>query len=113
MLVEDARRLEEAGCCAIVIEGVPWEVAREMTGSVKIPTIGIGAGEFCDGQILVLQDMLGIHDQPLPRFVKTYDKLGKRISSAVGEYIREVKQGDFPKRKHSYSLGKKGKKGRK
>ncbi len=112
-LTEDAKSLEEAGCCAIVIEGVPWEVAKEMTENVNIPTIGIGAGKHCDGQILVIQDMLGIHEQPLPRFVKTYDQIGKRVSSAVASYIEEVKGGAFPGPEHSYSLDRKEKKDRK
>lgn len=111
-LMEDAKCLEEAGCCAIVVEGVPWEVAKDITESVKIPTIGIGAGKYCDGQIIVLQDMLGIHVEPLPKFVKEYEQLGKRMSSAVSEYVKEVKDGTFPEMKHSYSL-KKEKQGKK
>ncbi len=109
-LIEDAECLENAGCCSIVIEGVPWEVAREITETVSIPTIGIGAGEYCDGQILVMQDMLGIYENPLPKFVKMYDQIGDRIKKAVSEYIKEVKEGTFPELKHSYSIKKKKKK---
>ncbi|MBD3178557.1 MAG: 3-methyl-2-oxobutanoate hydroxymethyltransferase [Candidatus Latescibacteria bacterium] len=109
MLIEDAMKLEEAGCCCIVVEGVPWQVAEEITGSIKIPTIGIGAGKYCDGQILVIQDMLGINEGELPRFVKKYENIGERMKSAVSEYIREVKEGRFPEMEHSYSANKHGK----
>jgi len=106
MLVEDAVSLEEAGCCCIVVEGVPWQVAEEITESVKIPTIGIGAGKYCDGQILVIQDMLGINEVPLPRFVKTYDNIGERMKNAIETYVQEVKKGEFPEMDHSYSFNK-------
>ncbi len=108
-LLKDAKCLEDAGCCSIVIEGVPWEVAKEITEAVSIPTIGIGAGIYCDGQILVIQDMLGIYEKPLPRFVKMYDQIGERIKKAVAGYIKEVKDGTFPELKHSYSVEKKEK----
>ncbi len=108
-LLKDAKCLEDVGCCSIVIEGVPWEVAKEITEAVSIPTIGIGAGIYCDGQILVIQDMLGIYEKPLPRFVKMYDQIGERIKKAVTEYIKEVKDGSFPELKHSYSVEKKNK----
>jgi len=101
-LVSDAEALERAGCFAIVLEGIPWQLARRITEAVSIPTIGIGAGPHCSGQILVLHDMLGIHDKPLPRFVKKYEDLGLRIQEAVSAYVREVKDGSFPAMEHSY-----------
>lgn len=102
-MIADARALEDAGCFAIVLEGIPWELAREITGSVSIATIGIGAGPECDGQVLVIQDMLGIHVDPLPKFVKTYENIGDRIRDAVSSYVGEVKDGSFPGMEHSYS----------
>jgi len=111
-LVKDAISLEEAGCCCIVVEGVPWQVAEEITRSVGIPTIGIGAGKYCDGQVLVIQDMLGINEIELPRFVKTYDNMGERMKKAIQSYVREVKEGKFPEMEHSYSANKSGRGGR-
>lgn len=104
-LVADAESLEKAGCFSIVLEGIPWQLARRITEVVSIPTIGIGAGSYCDGQVLVLNDMLGIHEQPLARFVKKYEELGTRIKQAVSSYITEVKEGRFPGIEHSYSAG--------
>lgn len=106
-MVREARMLEDAGCFAIVLEGIPWQLAGRITEAVSIPTIGIGAGSNCDGQVLVLNDMLGIHDHPLPRFVKEYDKLGERIQKAVSEYVKEVKSGEFPTLEHSYTASRK------
>ncbi|MCU0639310.1 MAG: 3-methyl-2-oxobutanoate hydroxymethyltransferase [Candidatus Krumholzibacteria bacterium] len=106
-MVEDAVALEKAGCYSIVLEGIPSELAQRITERVSIPTIGIGAGANCDGQVLVLHDMLGIHDRPLPRFVKVYDALGDRIRDAVGEYVEEVKTGKFPSMEHTYVFPKK------
>jgi 3-methyl-2-oxobutanoate hydroxymethyltransferase len=102
LLVEDAAALERAGCFAIVLEGIPWQLAQRITESVSIPTIGIGAGPHCSGQILVVHDMLGIHDRPLPRFVKKYADLGLAMQNAVSAYVREVKEGRFPGMEHSY-----------
>jgi 3-methyl-2-oxobutanoate hydroxymethyltransferase len=102
LLVEDAAALERAGCFAIVLEGIPWQLAKRITESVSIPTIGIGAGPHCSGQILVVHDMLGIHDRPLPRFVKKYADLGLAMQNAVSAYVREVKEGRFPGMEHSY-----------
>jgi 3-methyl-2-oxobutanoate hydroxymethyltransferase len=76
---------------------------------VSIPTIGIGAGKYCDGQILVIQDMLGIYEKPLPKFVKMYAQIGEGIKKAVAGYIKEVKNGKFPELKHSYSVKKRKK----
>jgi 3-methyl-2-oxobutanoate hydroxymethyltransferase len=102
VLVSDAKALEQAGCFAIVLEGIPWQLAQRITEAVSIPTIGIGAGPHCSGQILVVHDMLGIHDKPLPRFVKKYEDLGLRMKDAVSAYVREVKEGRFPAMEHSY-----------
>jgi len=107
VMVDDAIALEKAGCFSIVLEGIPWQLAQSITEKVSIPTIGIGAGVHCDGQVLVLNDMLGIHDRPLPRFVKVYDNLGERIRKAVGEYVEDVKAGRFPAIEHSYMFPKK------
>lgn len=103
ILIKDAKYLEDAGCCMIVLEGIPWKLAKEITQTVSIPTIGIGAGKYCDGQILVIQDMLGIYEESLPKFVKMYAEIGKGIKKAVEVYIKEVKNGTFPELKHSYS----------
>ena len=102
LLVSDAAALERAGCFAIVLEGIPWQLAQRITEAVSIPTIGIGAGPYCSGQILVVHDMLGIHERPLPRFVKKYEDLGLRMKEAVSAYVREVKEGRFPAMEHSY-----------
>jgi len=105
VLVRDASALERAGCFAIVLEGIPWQLAQRITESVSIPTIGIGAGPECSGQILVLHDMLGIHEKPLPKFVKKYDELGLRMKQAVSRYVQEVREGRFPGKEHSYEAG--------
>jgi len=102
LLVSDAAALERAGCFAIVLEGIPWQLAQRITEAISIPTIGIGAGPHCSGQILVVHDMLGIHERPLPRFVKKYEDLGLRMKEAVSAYVREVKEGRFPAMEHSY-----------
>ncbi|MBU8920853.1 MAG: 3-methyl-2-oxobutanoate hydroxymethyltransferase [Bacteroidales bacterium] len=106
-MVREAKALEQAGCFAIVIEGVPYQLANTITESISIPTIGIGAGSHCDGQVLVLNDMLGIHEESLPRFVKVYDEIGDRIRDAVSMYVEEVKEGRFPSIEHSYSTPRK------
>ena len=110
-MISDAKSLEQAGCFAIVLECIPRGLAERITGAVSIPTIGIGAGPHCDGQVLVVQDMLGIHEHPLPRFVRKYDEIGDRIRTAAMQYIRDVKEGGFPGPEHSYAAeGKAGKK---
>jgi len=105
VMIRDAKSLERAGCFAIVLECIPWRLAERITAEVSIPTIGIGAGSHCDGQVLVLQDMLGIHVNPLPRFVKKYDEVGERIRAAATRYIKDVKEGGFPGLEHSYAAG--------
>ncbi|MEO0215619.1 MAG: 3-methyl-2-oxobutanoate hydroxymethyltransferase [candidate division WOR-3 bacterium] len=101
-ILADAKRLESAGCFAIVLEKVPMGLARRITKSLEIPTIGIGAGPYCDGQILVLHDMLGIYEEFKPRFVKRYASIGKIMKDAVLNYITEVKSGVFPDAEHSF-----------
>jgi 3-methyl-2-oxobutanoate hydroxymethyltransferase len=102
-VVEDAQLLESCGCFCIVIEGVPWQLARRITESVSIPTVGIGAGPHCDGQVLVVNDLLGIGVEVAPRFVKVYADVGKQMTAAFDAYIRDVREGRFPDLDHSYS----------
>lgn len=101
-LREDALAIEAAGAFAIVVECVPAELAARITEAVRIPTIGIGAGPHCDGQILVTPDILGMFDDLEPRFVKQYADLGSQIRAAVGTYCREVREGTFPGDEHSF-----------
>ena len=101
-LLRDARALEEAGCSAIVLECIPAELARVITGQLRIPTIGIGAGPHCDGQVLVINDLLGIDGAFKPKFVKRYAELGGSIAGAVGAYASEVRSGAFPTDEHSF-----------
>lgn len=103
-LIRDAKLLEEAGVFAIVLEGIPKEVAELITEAVSVPTIGIGAGVYCDGQILVTQDLLGLYSDFVPKFVKQYRNLRVDIIDAFKEYINEVKGGKFPKDEHSFKL---------
>ena len=104
---QDARELEKAGAFAIVLEGIPSDLAGEITACLKIPTIGIGAGPHCDGQILVLHDLLGLTQGFIPKFVKRYANLDEEIKKAVGSYIDEVRSGEFPGKEHSYHIEKK------
>lgn len=101
-LIEDALLLEKAGCFAIVLEKIPAELATKVSQSLSIPTIGIGAGGGCDGQVLVLQDMLGINKGFTPRFLRRYADLGTVIEDAIGNYINDVKSSDFPNEKEQY-----------
>jgi len=101
-----ALALEKAGAFAVVLESVPEELAAEITRSLKIPTIGIGAGPACDGQVLVVNDLLGLSTGYMPKFVKKYAELAEVISKAVNEYIQDVRQGSFPDEEHSYHLKK-------
>jgi 3-methyl-2-oxobutanoate hydroxymethyltransferase len=102
-IVADARALEEAGCYAIVLEGIPRELAAEITKTLHIPTIGIGAGVHCDGQVLVIYDLLGMNEEFRPKFVKRYDNLAVRIRTAVEQYITEIRTEQFPDEEHSFS----------
>ena len=96
---KDALILQEAGCFALVLEKIPASLAAEVTSELKIPTIGIGAGAATDGQVLVLQDMLGITRQFKPRYLRTYGTFGEDIANAIRHYINDVKSGDFPNEK--------------
>ena len=101
-LLEDARATEKAGAFALVVECVPAAVAQRITAAVGIPTIGIGAGAGCDGQVLVTADMLGLFEDFRPRFVKTYASLGREVLQAVAAYCSEVREGKFPGEEHSF-----------
>ena len=101
-MLEDAEALQAAGCFSIVLEKIPSGLAKRITEAVKIPTIGIGAGPSCDGQILVLHDMLGLYEDFTPKFVKQYARLAEQIRSAVQNYMKEVREGRFPGREHSF-----------
>jgi 3-methyl-2-oxobutanoate hydroxymethyltransferase len=99
---QDAHDLQNAGIFSLVMEGIPGELAEEITAELKIPTIGIGAGTKCDGQILVLHDLLGINQDFVPKFVKQYAQLADSLKEAVGEYIQEVQDEVFPGQEHTY-----------
>ena len=101
-LIDDARMLEEVGCFAIVLEKIPAALAEKVSTEINIPTIGIGAGSGCDGQVLVLQDMLGINKGFSPKFLRRYADLGTVINNAIGNYIDDVKNGDFPNQNEQY-----------
>jgi len=101
-IIEDAKILEDAGAFSLVLECVPEGLAADVTGSLSIPTIGIGAGVHCDGQVLVINDLLGMSDRFTPKFVKKYVNLNPEIKKAVKNYIGEVKQGNFPDTEHSF-----------
>jgi len=101
-LLEDAVALEDAGAYAIVLEGIPAELAKNISERLKIPTIGIGAGADCDGQILVGQDLLGLNVDFKPRFVKHFAHLGEDVRRAVAQYAEEVKNRNFPTKEHSF-----------
>jgi 3-methyl-2-oxobutanoate hydroxymethyltransferase len=103
-LLDDATALEAAGCFALVLECVPAPVAKRISETLTIPTIGIGAGPDCDGQVLVLHDMLGLYDGRSPRFVKRYAELGTEMCAALGRYASEVRSGAFPGPEHTYAM---------
>ncbi len=102
-LREDARILEAAGCFSIVLEGMPTDLSTEISQELSIPTVGIGAGPGCDGQVLVIQDMLGMFDDFTPKFVKQYAQLGDVMKQAFAEYTKEVQDGTFPGPENCYS----------
>jgi 3-methyl-2-oxobutanoate hydroxymethyltransferase len=101
-LIDDAKLLEDAGCFAIVLEKIPAHLAKQVSEAITIPTIGIGAGLDCDGQVLVLHDMLGITTDFSPRFLRRYLDLETQISGAVEQYCSDVRGGDFPNKDESY-----------
>ncbi len=101
-MIEEAELLQSAGCFSIVLEKIPAALAKRVTESISIPTIGIGAGPHCDGQVLVLHDMLGLFEDFTPKFVKKYARLGDEIRRAVQCYKEEVKKGIYPDKEHSF-----------
>lgn len=101
-LLDDAVALEQAGCYAMVLEGVPLELAKTITSRLSIPTIGIGAGKHCDGQVLVCYDLLGLNPHFKPKFVKHYAMLSNDVKGAAGAFFDEVRQGSFPDEEHSF-----------
>jgi 3-methyl-2-oxobutanoate hydroxymethyltransferase len=101
-LLDDAQALEAAGACAVVLELIPSEVARRVSSALAIPTIGIGAGPGCDGQVLVLHDMLGLNEGFSPKFLTRYAELGTSVRDAVKAYAGEVRGGDFPAKEHGF-----------
>jgi 3-methyl-2-oxobutanoate hydroxymethyltransferase len=101
-VVEDAKALEDAGCFSIVMEGIPWSLAKEITQEVQVPTIGIGAGPYCDGQVLVGHDLLGFIEGRVPRFVRRYADLSTTMNKAFADYVADVKSGAFPSLEESY-----------
>ncbi len=103
-LLEDAKAVEAAGAFSVVIEGVPAALAKLVTEKLSIPTIGIGAGSDCDGQVLVYQDMLGMYSDFTPKFVKKFANVGEVMKGAFAQYIEEINNGTFPTQEHCYSI---------
>jgi 3-methyl-2-oxobutanoate hydroxymethyltransferase len=103
-LLESAKALEAAGAFSIVLECIPAQLSKVISETVSIPTIGIGAGQFCDGQVLVTHDMVGMFEKFVPTFVKKYVNLAPQIKEAVAAYNKEVKSGDFPNEEQSFSM---------
>jgi 3-methyl-2-oxobutanoate hydroxymethyltransferase len=101
-LMDDAAKVEAAGAFSVVLEGIPADIAAKITGRLNIPTIGIGAGPACDGQILVLHDLLGINEGHVPKFVKRYADLAGAARDALRRYVEEVGEGRFPAEEHCY-----------
>ena len=103
-IIAQAVALQEVGCCAVVIECVPTEVAQDITQRLRIPTIGIGSGPSCDGQVLVLHDLLGLYERFTPRFVKRYARLAETIRHSIQTYVDEVHRGVFPGPEHTRTM---------
>jgi len=101
-LMESAKKLEQIGCFSVLVESVPKKLAQEITQSLKVPTIGIGAGVGCDGQVLVVNDILGLFEDFQPKFVRRYAELGNQIKKACKNYLDDVKSGKFPSEEESY-----------
>ncbi len=104
VIIDDAKKLEKVGCFSIVLECIPSEIARIITSELKVPTIGIGAGVDCDGQVLVINDMVGLFDRFVPKFVKQYIKLSAQIVDGIKAYKREVEDGSFPTKEHEFKI---------
>ena len=103
-LISDALLIQEAGACAVVLEGIPAKLAEIITKKLMIPTIGIGAGSGCDGQVLVYQDMLGLTTGHTPKFVKRFAEVGELMRKGITDYISETKSGEFPAQEHTYAI---------
>jgi 3-methyl-2-oxobutanoate hydroxymethyltransferase len=103
-LIADARALAAAGCFSIVLEAIPAPIARLITEAVDVPTIGIGAGADCDGQVLVIHDMLGLFDRFTPKFVKQYARINETVAQAIAAYKQDVQDGRFPEAHHSFGM---------
>ncbi len=106
-IIDDALELEEAGAFSVLLEAVPAPIAKRVTERLKVPTIGIGAGVHCDGQVLVVHDMLGLFDRFTPKFAKRYVNLSEQMLKAFETYQEEVRTGEFPKDQHSFHIDKK------
>ena len=102
ILINDALKVQEAGAFAMVLEGIPADIAKKITNTVSIPTIGIGAGVNCDGQVLVMHDMLGLNSGHVAKFVKQYANIAEIAKNGMTEYVKEVTEGRFPNESHSY-----------
>ena len=103
-LIEDARAVQEAGAFMVVLECVPKDLATKVSEMLEIPTIGIGAGAGCDGQVLVYQDMLGMFSDFVPKFVKHFANVGEIMQQAFRDYVKEVQEGTFPAEEHTYKI---------
>lgn len=103
-LIDDALKIQDAGACAVVLEGIPAKIADIITKKLFIPTIGIGAGSGCDGQVLVYQDMLGLTTGHTPKFVKRFAEAGAVMRQGITDYINETKSGSFPAQEHTYAI---------
>lgn len=103
-LIEEAQAIEEAGAFAVVLECVPEKLATLISEKISIPTIGIGAGAGCDGQVLVYQDMLGLYSDFVPKFVKQFRNLGQEMKAGFTDYVKEVKEGTFPAKEHTFKI---------
>jgi 3-methyl-2-oxobutanoate hydroxymethyltransferase len=103
-LIHDALSLQDAGCFSIVLEAIPAELAKIITSKVAIPTIGIGAGKHCDGQVLVFHDLLGMYQGTTPGFVKQYVNLNNIITKAITQFSHDVQQGKYPAEKHTFNM---------
>ncbi|MGH7901152.1 MAG: 3-methyl-2-oxobutanoate hydroxymethyltransferase [Thermodesulfobacteriota bacterium] len=102
-LIELAKAIEDAGAYSIVLESIPWKLAKKITEAIEIPTIGIGAGPNCDGQVLVINDLVGLSPEPIPKFVKRYANLRETMARSIREFRDEVRDGIFPSINHSYN----------
>ena len=102
-LLQEAIQLEQAGASLLILEAIPASLAQRIAESIAIPTIGIGAGAACDGQVLVLQDMLGLYPDKSPKFSKNFMLQADSIDEAIRQYVAEVKNGDFPSQEHAFS----------